>query len=128
MPQAIERVRRCRRLSDTMPPTGSQPVRAATKTSSSEVRSGGSDSSTRDAARIGARHEAAAARAADDAERQTERRRQRQRRQREQRRVPRALGDEIADRTVVGERAAEVEAQRAASQSAYCEANGRSRP
>ncbi len=37
-----------------MPPTGSQPVRAAAKTRKSDVSSGGMDSSRSDAARIGA--------------------------------------------------------------------------
>ena len=57
-----------------MPPTGSQPVRAAAKTRKSDVSSGGMDSSSSDAARIAPVSEAAAAAARDDAERQADER------------------------------------------------------
>ena len=57
-----------------MPPIGSQPVRAATKTRKSDVRSGGIDSSTSDARADRAGSDAAAAAAGDDAERKADER------------------------------------------------------
>ena len=59
-------------LADRMPAIGSQPVRAAMKTSSSEVSSGGIDSSTIEAVRIAFGISAAATAAGDDAERQAD--------------------------------------------------------
>ena len=57
-----------------MPPIGSQPVRAATKTRKSDVSSGGIDSRTSESGANRAGQHAAAAAAGDDAERQADER------------------------------------------------------
>ena len=92
-----------RDVAERMPPIGSQPVRAATKTRKSDVSSGGIDSRTTRRA-PGSRPRARPPRpaAGDDAERQADERGDEQRREREDRRVGGALGNEIGDRPVVG--------------------------
>ncbi len=112
-----------------MPPTGSQPVRAARNTRTSDVRSGGIDSSSTDAVRTRLGQQPAAAAAGDDAEREADERGERERAEREDGAVGGALRDELLHRPVVEQRAAEVEADRAGTASrAYWSPIDRFRP
>ena len=90
------------------PPTGNQPVRAATRRSASEVTSDGTERTIRDSAR-GDRGREILAAAGDDSCGHAEDGRQQQRRHAEERRLARALGDEAADRPAVFEGLPQVE-------------------
>ena len=76
-----------------MPPTGSQPVCAASSTSASEARSGGSDSISSEPQADERRRHAALAHSRVDAERDADASREQQRRQGENGRVERALAE-----------------------------------